>query len=134
MIASGRYRAGLAAAFTLSGLLSLPAFAAELVMYTRNGCPFCVRFERELAPIYAKTPEGRAAPLRRIELPAGGVRGEGLREPVIATPTFVLVEDGQEVGRITGYLNDDMFWGLLGRLVAVIESPDQVQRSGTRTQ
>jgi hypothetical protein len=139
MIASGRHRAGLAAAFTLSGLLSLPllslpALAAELVMYTRNGCPFCVRFEREVAPVYAKTPEGMAAPLRRIELPAGGIRGEGLREPVIATPTFVLVDKGEEVGRITGYLNDDMFWGLLGRLVAVIESPDQVQRSGTRTQ
>lgn len=136
MIASGRYRAGLAAAFTLSvflSLLSLPALAAELVMYTRNGCPFCLRFEREVAPVYARTPEGRAAPLRRIDLPAGGVRGEGLREPVIATPTFVLIEDGQEVGRITGYLNDDMFWGLLGRLVAVIETP-QVQRSGAQTQ
>lgn len=112
----------------------MPTLAAELVMYTRNGCPFCVRFEREVAPVYARTREGRAAPLRRIELPAGGVRGEGLLEPVIATPTFVLMEDGQEVGRITGYLNDDMFWGLLGRLVAVIELPDQVQRSGTRTQ
>lgn len=134
MIASGRYRAGLAAAFTLPLLLSLPARAAELVMYTRNGCPFCVRFEREVAPVYAKTPEGKAAPLRRIELPAGGVRGEGLLEPVIATPTFVLMDNDKEVGRITGYLNDDMFWGLLGRLVAVIESPDQVQRSGTRTQ
>jgi hypothetical protein len=134
MIASGRYRAGLVAAFTLSGLLSLPAFAAELVMYTRNGCPFCIRFEREVAPVYAGTREGKAAPLRRIELPAGGVRSDGLSGPVIATPTFVLVEDGREIGRITGYLNDDMFWGLLGRLVAVIESPDQVQRSGTRTQ
>ena len=122
------------AAFTLPLLLSLPAFAAELVMYTRNGCPFCLRFEREVAPVYAKTPEDKAAPLRRIDLPAGGVRGEGLREPVIATPTFVLVEGGREVGRITGYLNDDMFWGLLGRLVAVIETPGQVQSSGTQTQ
>lgn len=134
MIASGRYRAGLAAAFTLSIVLSLPAFAAELVMYTRNSCPFCVRFEREVAPLYAKTPEGKAAPLRRIELLAGGVRGDGLREPVIATPTFVLMDDGREVGRITGYLNDDMFWGLLGRLVAVIETPDQIQRSSAEKQ
>ena len=133
MIASGRYRLAAVAAFTLPLLLSLPAVAAELVMYTRHGCPFCLRFEREVAPVYVKTPEGKAAPLRRIDLPAGGVRGEGLREPVIATPTFVLVEGGREVGRITGYLNDDMFWGLLGRLVAVIETP-QVQRSGTRTQ
>ncbi|RXT55472.1 hypothetical protein B6S44_10205 [Bosea sp. Tri-44] len=134
MIASGRYRAGLVAAFTLSIFLSAPAFAAELVMYTRTGCPFCVRFEREVAPVYDKTPEGKAAPLRRVELPAGGVRGGELREPVIATPTFVLVDDGREVGRITGYLDDDMFWGLLGRLVAVIENPDQVQRSGAQTQ
>lgn len=134
MIASGRYRAGLAAAFTLSGLLSLPAFTAELVMYTRNGCPFCVRFEREVAPVYAGTREGKAAALRRIELPAGGVRGDGLREPVIATPTFVLVDNSHEVGRITGYLNDDMFWGLLGRLVAVIEAPDQAQRSNAERQ
>ncbi|MBR3190258.1 MAG: thioredoxin family protein [Bosea sp.] len=134
MIASGRYRLAAVAAFTLPLLLSLPAVAAELVMYTRHGCPFCLRFEREVAPVYAKTPEGKAAPLRRIDLPAGGVRGEGLREPVIATPTFVLVDDGREVGRITGYLNDDMFWGLLGRLVAVIETPGQVQSSGTQTQ
>jgi hypothetical protein len=133
MIASGRHRAGLAAAFTLPLLLSLPAFAAELVMYTRNGCPFCVRFEREVAPVYAKTPEGKAAPLRRVDLPAGGMRGGGLLEPVIATPTFVLMDGEKEIGRITGYLNDDMFWGLLGRLVAVIEIP-QVQRSGAPTQ
>ncbi|WP_244494989.1 thioredoxin family protein [Bosea sp. Root483D1] len=103
-------------------------------MYTRNGCPFCVRFEREVAPVYSKTSEGKAAPLRRIELPAGGVRGGELREPVIATPTFVLLDDGREVGRITGYLNDDMFWGLLGRLVAVIETPDQIQRSSAEKQ
>jgi hypothetical protein len=139
MIASGRYRAGLAAAFTLSGLLSLPvwslpASAAELVIYTRNSCPFCVRFEREIAPVYAKTPEGKAAPLRRVDLPAGGARGGGLLEPVIATPTFVLIDGEKEVGRITGYLNDDMFWGLLGRLVAVIETPDKIQRSGAQTQ
>lgn len=133
MIASARY-CWAAAALVLSLAAAWPASAAELVMYTRNGCPFCLRFEREVAPIYAKTPEGKAAPLRRVDLPAGGVRGEGLREPVIATPTFVLVEDGREIGRITGYLNDDMFWGLLGRLVAVIETPDDVQRSGTRTQ
>lgn len=138
MIASSRYRAARAALITLTALLAMPAFwlpalAAELVMYTRAGCPFCIRFERDVAPVYAKTPEGRAAPLRRIELPAGGVRSGGLLEPVAATPTFVLMEDGREIGRITGYLDDGIFWGLLGRLVAVIESPDQVQSSDTRT-
>lgn len=122
------------AAFALSVFLSMPVSAAELLMFTRDGCPFCVRFEREVAPVYTRTPEGKAAPLRRIELPAGGARGDGLREPVIATPTFVLLENGREIGRITGYLNDDMFWGLLGRLVAVIEIPDRIQRSDAEKQ
>ena len=111
----------------------MPAFAAELVMYTRDNCPFCRRFEREVAPVYAATPEGRAAPLRRIELPEGGVRGGGLNEPVIATPTFVLVDDGRERGRITGYLNDDMFWGLLGRLVAGIDTAGRNQELRAET-
>lgn len=104
-------------------LVVAPAVAADLVMYTRTGCPFCVRFEREVAPVYDKTPEGRLAPLQRITLPAGGVSGAGLREPVFATPTFVLMQDGREAGRITGYLNDDMFWGLLGRLIAGLAPP-----------
>ena len=42
-------------------------------------------------------------------------------EPVIAAPTFVLVDKGREIGRITGYLNDDAFWGLLGSLVTGME-------------
>ena len=33
---------------------------------------------------------------------------------IIYTPTFVLVDDGEEVGRITGYAGEEFFWGLLG--------------------
>lgn len=113
-----------AAAMVLAATSFASAGAAELVVYRRDGCPFCLRFEREVAGAYPKTREGRLAPLRRVDLPAGGVRGGGLKEPVIATPTFVLVEDGHEVGRITGYLNDDMFWGLLGQLIAGMDKPD----------
>ena len=32
-------------------------------------------------------------------------------------PTFVLVEDGRELGRIEGYPGEDFFWGLLGKLL-----------------
>ena len=118
----GRHiRRARAAALALA--LSVPgaASAAELVMYTRAGCPFCVRFEREVAPIYPKTREGKLAPLHRVELRAGGFSDPSLKEPVVATPTFILVDEGRERGRITGYLNEDMFWGLLGSLVAGID-------------
>lgn len=105
------------------------AWAVELVMFTRDGCPWCSRFEREVSPIYPKTAEGRLAPLRRVEVVAGGTTMTGLTEPVVAAPTFVLLDEGREVGRITGYLGDDAFWGLLGKMLAAIGSP-KVQKSG----
>lgn len=95
-----------------------PAGAAELVMFERRGCPWCLAWHREIGPIYPKTPEGRRAPLRRVDLDGArpndlaGIRG------VVFTPTFVLVEDGQEVGRIPGYPGEAFFWGLLGELLA----------------
>lgn len=106
------------------------ASAAELVMFTRDGCPWCARFEREVGPIYPKTAESKLAPLRRVEVVAGGTAMAGLKEPVVAAPTFVLLDEGQEVGRITGYLGDDAFWGLLGKMLAAIGSP-RAQESGT---
>lgn len=94
------------------------ASAAELVMFTRDGCPWCARFEREVGPIYPRTAEGRIAPLRRVEVIAGGTSLPGLREPVVAAPSFVLFDGGREIGRITGYQGDDAFWGLLGKMLA----------------
>lgn len=107
----------------------VPVAAAELVMFTRDGCPWCARFEREVAPAYHRTEEGRRAPLRRVELRAGGSTLAGLAAPVIAAPTFVLFDEGRETGRITGYQGDDAFWGLLGKMLA--DMPGPIHRSGT---
>ncbi|MBA4335306.1 MAG: transcriptional regulator, partial [Methylobacterium sp.] len=52
-------------ALLCAGLVPVAA-AAELVMFTRDGCPWCARFEREVAPAYHLTEEGRLAPLRRV--------------------------------------------------------------------
>lgn len=112
----------------VTGLAPVAAMAAELVMFTRDGCPWCARFEREVAPAYHLTEEGRRAPLRRVELRAGGSQLPGLSAPVIAAPTFVLLENGREVGRITGYQGDDAFWGLLGKMLADMAGP--IHRSG----
>lgn len=114
---------------SLASLASAAAAAAELVMFTRDGCPWCARFEREVAPAYHLTGEGQRAPLRRVELGAGGSNLAGLAAPVIAAPTFVLFEDGREAGRITGYQGDNAFWGLLGKMLA--DMPSLIHRSGT---
>lgn len=96
----------------------LPA-AAEPVLYMAEeaGCMWCARWNAEIGPVYPKTPEGSAAPLVRYDL-RQGVPGVEFARRVHFTPTFILVEDGRELGRIEGYPGEDFFWGLLGMLMA----------------
>jgi thioredoxin-related protein len=106
----------LALVFAIAG--AAPARAGELVVFERKGCVYCQRFERDVAPLYGRTDEGRRAPLRRVDVSQGPPRDIALAAPVRFTPTFVLVEDGREVGRVTGYASDEAFWGLIGALTA----------------
>lgn len=96
-------------------LLAHAAAAAELLMVTTAGCPWCARWERELGAIYPRTAEGHILPLRQVEF-RGFHEPLILQEPLRYTPTFIVVEHGREVGRITGYQGQDAFWGLLGQL------------------
>ncbi|MCA0424447.1 MAG: hypothetical protein LCH61_14215 [Proteobacteria bacterium] len=98
--------------------------ALELVMVERAGCSWCERWNREVAPAYEKTAEGRRAPLRRHSLEIGQPRLV-LTEPVRFTPTFLLVEGGREIGRITGYLENGMFWGLLEAMLKRVDAPSE---------
>ncbi|MDX2158785.1 MAG: hypothetical protein SFW09_19965 [Hyphomicrobiaceae bacterium] len=106
-------------------LLAIAAFAcpssavraAELVMFEEAGCAWCRAFDREIAPAYPRTEEGRRAPLRRVDIRNAARSGVRLDKSVYVTPTFVLAENGVELGRITGYPGQDFFWGLLDELL-----------------
>src|SRR4029453_15400921 len=86
-------------------LLGARATASELVMFERDGCAWCQRWNKEIGAIYDRTQEAQRLPLRRVNLDRQGA-GITLKEPVRYTPTFVVVDGGAEVGRITGYSND----------------------------
>lgn len=85
----------------------------ELVMVEREGCVYCARWDTEIAEIYPKTPEGQYAPLRRVDLNTPFPADLDFAAPVIFTPTFILVENGREQGRIEGYAGDELFWAML---------------------
>jgi len=105
------------AAAALALLSTAGSRAAELVMFERAGCIRCARFDAEIASIYGKTEESQVAPLRRVDrngpLPAdlAGI------DPGAFTPTFVVVKEGREIGRIRGYPGDAFFFGLLDRIL-----------------
>jgi thioredoxin-related protein len=94
------------------------ADASELLMFERNGCVWCARWNREIAPVYDKTDEAKLLPLRRIDMDRDKSPGVALASPVRFTPTFLIVDNGREIGRITGYMNDESFWSLLGKYAA----------------
>lgn len=90
----------------------------ELLMVEQPGCLYCARWHAEVGPEYPITDEGRAAPLRPVQLRAPLPEGVTLVSPPVFTPTFVLLKDGVEVGRIEGYPGEDFFWPLLAQLIA----------------
>ncbi|WKA30672.1 thioredoxin fold domain-containing protein [Bradyrhizobium roseum] len=104
-------------------LWPVAAQASELLMFERDGCVWCQRWDREIGPVYDKTAEARVLPLRRVNVDTQAAGGITLASPVRFTPTFVVVDNGREIGRITGYINDDAFWGLLGALAGKITTP-----------
>ena len=93
--------------------LAAPLAAAELIMVEQPGCGYCETWHRLIGPIYSKTGEGAFAPLRQVHIKDGAPDGVTFARKVLYTPTFILIEDGAEIGRIEGYPGEDFFWGLL---------------------
>ncbi|MBS0232248.1 MAG: thioredoxin family protein [Proteobacteria bacterium] len=113
-----RVRIG-SAVVLIAALAFLPVSAdaaTELLMFEQKGCTWCALWHEEIGPIYPKSAEGKLAPLRELDVrhPPSSL---ALASPIVFAPTFVIVKDRKEVGRITGYPGADFFWGLLSRIL-----------------
>ena len=93
------------------------ADAASLIMVEQKLCEYCESWNADIGVIYNKTAEGKRAPLRRIDIHQPLPDDLDFVTGLIFTPTFVLVNDGKEVGRILGYASESFFWGLLQKLL-----------------
>lgn len=89
-----------------------------LVMFEQDGCPWCAKWDNDVGPGYAKSDEGQVAPLVRRDIHDPIPPGMTLASPPQFTPTFVLMRDGRELGRIQGYPGSDFFWAMLDGLLA----------------
>lgn len=103
-------------------IMATPAPAAEaglrLLMVERDGCGFCAAWNREVAPRYAASPEGRAAPLQRVPIDGPWPDGLALDRAPFVTPTFILVQGQNEVDRLEGYPGAQAFWPMLDAMIA----------------
>ena len=114
-------------------LLAPAARSAELVMFEQKGCVWCQKFDREIAPAYDKTTEGKRAPLRRLDIAQPVPADLSFVKRERFTPVFVLIDAGREIGRIRGYPGDTFFWGLLANLIERLDrgesAPPEAQSS-----
>lgn len=98
-----------------------PLQAAELLYVADPACPPCALFERQVGAVYARTDEARRAPLRALAFgkpfPADYA---DIAAPRVA-PTFVLVDEGRELGRFEGYSAEELFWMNLSVLMRALD-------------
>ena len=102
-------------------LICYPASASseiELLMFDEQYCSWCKQWEEEIGVIYNVTPAHCQAPLKKIDIGDSLPDSIVLDEPVIYTPTFVLIVEGKEVGRIVGYPGQDFFWPMLDDIIS----------------
>jgi len=86
-----------------------------LMMAELDDCPYCAKWDSEVGSIYPKSAEGKLAQLKRFDL-LDKPEGVEFKSRVRFSPTFILVIDNKEIGRIEGYRNAEQFWSVLSIL------------------
>ena len=96
---------------------------AEIIMFEQRGCEWCDVWNTEIAPVFPKTPEAKCAIFRRVDIHQP--KSDILQRiaPIIYTPTFVVLENGKEIGRVRGYAGEDFFWFLLDQQLKKLSPP-----------
>ena len=94
------------------------AAAAQLIMVTSEHCPSCQAWERDVGAVYDKSPYAAKLPLRRVGIGGKMPKNLAIKKPVVGTPTFLIIRNGQEIDRQRGYVDVEMFfWWLSEHMV-----------------
>ena len=105
-------------------LIGSPINAAEknglfrLVYVFSDHCVFCKAWERDVGRLYGDTEYAKKAPLFKIEISLFSEHFTDVTPNVSVTPTFILMIGNDEVGRIVGYQNRDIFFWALSEYIS----------------
>ena len=109
--------------FVVLLLLGTPINAFEenglfrLVYVFSDQCVFCKAWERDVGRLYGNTEYAKKAPLFKIDISLVSKHFTDMTPKVSGTPTFIVMNRNNEVGRIVGYQNRDMFFWALSKYI-----------------
>lgn len=89
----------------------------ELIFITSEYCPFCKAWEQDIGSLYHRTTYAKQAPLRRIDIAEVEFELPEIVVDVVGTPTFLIFQNGIEIGRIEGYQSAEMFFWTLSEYI-----------------
>ena len=90
----------------------------SLIMVTSEYCPFCKAWEHDVGVVYNKSSYAQILPLTRVNMGSPIPEGVVLQKPVVGTPTFLIIRDGQEIDRQRGYQDEEIFYWWLSEHTA----------------
>ena len=91
---------------------------ARLIMVTSEHCPYCQAWERDVGAVFSKSPYAAKLPLTRVEIGSKMPNNVVLEKPIIGTPTFLIIRNGQEIDRQRGYQDEEIFYWWLSEHMA----------------
>jgi thioredoxin-related protein len=100
-----------------------PAASAglEFLVLEVKSCYVCDLVRTHILPQYERSMTARDAPMRFVDLNAIDEAKLGLMAPVTTVPTIVLMREGQEVARLTGYTGPQIFFQAVPEMLARAE-------------
>ena len=90
----------------------------RLIMITSEYCPYCQAWERDVGAVFNKSPYAAKLPLTRVEIGSKMPNNILLRKPIVGTPTFVIIRNGEEIDRQRGYVDREIFYWWLSEHMA----------------
>ncbi len=91
------------------------ATTAELIVFETANCPYCRIFRRDVAPRYQRSPRAQQVPMRFINVHRTDMTKIHLNAPLTIVPTVVLMENGRERTRLTGYMGPEPFFHMIAQ-------------------
>jgi thioredoxin-related protein len=90
---------------------------AELIVIEVEGCIYCKVFRRDVLPAYMASSRGKEAPIRFVDYNEPAAAELPLNQPVRIVPTFIMLKQNKEVGRIPGYVGRAEFFRAVTRML-----------------